>query len=143
MPVDAGGFGSAAQGKSNWVDEPSAGGATGGATEPPKVFAQRLFVHNLDFELAEAELVGEIEAVTKPRSVASAQILSAADGSSRGMAKVRMETAEDAATAVKALNGKVLRGRTLRVNFEEKKAGGGRARGGGRGGGGGRGRGRG
>ena len=136
VPVDAGGFGSAALGKSNWIDEPSSGGAD---AQPPKVFAQRLFIHNLDFEVTEADLVGEIEATTKPRSVAAAQILTGPDGASRGMAKVRMETAEDAAAAVKALNGKQLWGRALRVNFEQKKSGGGRGRGRGRGSGRGRG----
>ena len=117
-------------------DEPSSGGAD---AQPPKVFAQRLFIHNLDFEVTEADLVGEIEATTKPRSVAAAQILTGPDGASRGMAKVRMETAEDAAAAVKALNGKQLWGRALRVNFEQKKSGGGRGRGRGRGSGRGRG----
>ena len=136
VPVDAGGFGSAALGKSNWIDEPSSGGAD---AQPPKVFAQRLFIHNLDFEVTEADLVGEIEATTKPRSVAAAQILTGPNGASRGMAKVRMETAEDAAAAVKALNGKQLWGRALRVNFEQKKSGGGRGRGRGRGSGRGRG----
>ena len=140
VPVDAGGFGSAALGKSNWIDEPSSGGADAG---PPKVFAQRLFVHNLGYEVTEADLVGEIEALTKPRSVAAAQILTGPDGKSRGMAKVRMETVEDAAATVKGLNGKQLWGRALRVNFEEKKSGGGQGRGRGRGGGRGRGAGRG
>eukprot|EP00966_Prymnesium_polylepis_P077561 1796905-Prymnesium_polylepis.1 len=81
VPVDGGGFGSAAKGKTNWVDDPSA------AAEAPKMFAQRLFVHNLDFEMQVEDLIDEIEAVTQPRAVAAAQLLLGPDGSSRGMAK--------------------------------------------------------
>ena len=120
VPVDAGGFGSASQGKTNWVQAPG-GSETGGAE---KVFAQRLFLHNLPFEMTEADLVAEIEACTKLNAVASAQILLSSDGASRGMAKVRMNTAQDAAAAVSFLDGKRLFGRALRVNFEVRPAGG-------------------
>ena len=109
IPVDAGGFGSASLGKVNFVDAPADMDST--ATAVPQYFAQRLFVHNLPFDMEEADLVGEIEAATCPRAVATAQILRAPDGLSRGMAKVSMHTAEAAAAAIEALNGKKVQGR--------------------------------
>jgi len=133
VPVDAGGFGSAALGKSNWVDEPAERSSAAGGAAPKAVFAQRLFIHNLPYEMAEADIGADIERVTRPGAVADVRILRSADGTSRGLAKVRMATEKDAAEAVKALDGKKTGGRALRVNFEER-SGGGRRGGGGRGG---------
>jgi len=92
-------------------------------------------VHNLPYEWGEARLVDEIEACAGRRSVSAAQVLTSADGLSRGMAKVRMETAEAASEAVRSLDGKTLGGRALRVSLEERRdgGGGGVGRGGGRG----------
>jgi len=166
IPVDAGGFGSASLGKVNFVDAPADMESTAAAAVP-QYFAQRLFVHNLPFDMEEADLIGEIEAATSPRSVSTAQIrralcaackcsprrpllspqvstaqiLRAPDGLSRGMAKVSMHTAEAAAAALEALNGKKVQGRALRVNFEERSKAGGRGTARGRGEGRGRGQG--
>lgn len=140
IPVDAGGFGSASLGKVNFVDAPTVTDSTAAAAVP-QYFAQRLFVHNLPFDMEEADLIGEIEAATSPRSVSTAQILRAPDGLSRGMAKVSMHTAEAAAAALEALNGKKVQGRALRVNFEERSKAGGRGTARGRGEGRGRGQG--
>ena len=119
IPVDAGGFGSASIGKVSFVDAVTDMDSTP-AVAVPQYFAQRLFVHNLPFDMEEADLIGEIEAATAPRAVHSAQILRSPDGFSRGMAKVSMHTVEAAAAAIEALNGKKVQGRALRVNFEER-----------------------
>jgi len=139
VPVDGGGFGNADAGKVNWVDEPSSSSSSSSSSSKERqFFAQRLFLHNLPYDMQDVDLVDELEAVTQPHAVASVQLLSRPDGSSRGMAKVRMQSDTAAATAVQALNGKRVWGRELRVNFEEKPTKGGRGKGRGRG----RGRGR-
>lgn len=143
VPIE-GAFGGA-PGQPSWVQPAEAGGGRGGGRGGggrgggggggKRYFAQRLFVHNLPYEWGEARLVDEIEACAGRRSVSAAQVLTSADGLSRGMAKVRMETAEAASEAVRSLDGKTLGGRALRVSLEERRdgGGGGVGRGGGRG----------
>jgi cold-inducible RNA-binding protein len=103
----------------------------------------RLYVGNLSFNTLEDDLVEAFGA--DGRKVTSAQIVMDRDtGRSRGFAFVEMATNEDAQAAIKAMDGKELDGRALRVNeAEERKprtgggCGGGGGGYGGRGGGGG------
>jgi RNA recognition motif-containing protein len=102
----------------------------------------RLYVGNLSFDTAEAELTAAFE--QDGRKVASAQVMIDRDtGRSRGFAFVDMASEADAQAAIKAMNGVQLDGRALRVNeAEERKprsggGGGGGGYGGGGGGGGG------
>ena len=94
----------------------------------------RLFVGNLSFNTADADLVAAFE--KDGRKVSSAQIMLDRDtGRSRGFAFVEMASPEDAQAAIKAMDGVQLDGRALRVNeAEERKP---RSGGGGGGGGGG------
>jgi len=73
-----------------------------------------LYVGNLPFETAEDELRQLFEELGQ---VASVNILrDKYTGKSRGFGFVEMPVSGDAMKAVERLNGKELRGRTLRVN---------------------------
>ena len=100
----------------------------------------RLYVGNLSWDTQEDDLIQAFEA--DGRSVSSATIMTDRDtGRSRGFAFVEMGSEEDAASAIKAMDGVDLDGRALRVNEaqerQERRGGGGGGGGGGRGGGGG------
>jgi RNA recognition motif-containing protein len=105
---------------------------------------KRLYVGNLSFDTTEATLS---EAFSQDnRKVSSVSVMMDRDtGRSRGFAFVEMANDGDAQGAIQAMNGKMLDGRSLRVNEAEERAprsggggGGGGHRGGGGGGGGGR-----
>ena len=111
---------------------------------------KRLFVGNLSFNTMEDELIAAFE--QDGRKVESAHIMVDRDtGRSRGFAFVEMGSDADAQSAIQALNGTDLGGRTLKVNEAMERqprgpggggGGGGGSRGGyGGGGGGGGGRG--
>lgn len=97
--------------------------------------SKRLYVGNLSFETTEDTLTAAFE--RDGRKVASVSIMKDRDtGSPRGFAFVEMVSDGDAQSAIKALDGKDIDGRALRVNVaEERKP---RSGGGGGGGGGGR-----
>jgi RNA recognition motif-containing protein len=80
----------------------------------------RLYVGNLSFNTLEDDLVEAFGA--DGRKVTSAQIVMDRDtGRSRGFAFVEMATNEDAQAAIKAMDGKELDGRALRVNEAEER----------------------
>lgn len=103
----------------------------------------RLYVDNLSFSTTDAAL--EAAFSQDGRQVSSVSVVLDRDtGRSRGFAFVEMANEADAQSAIQALNGAEVDGRTLRVNeAEERKprsgGGGGGFGGGGGGGGGGRG----
>ena len=73
----------------------------------------RLFVGNLSFSLGDNDLR---EAFAEAGEVERAEIVrDRFDGRSRGFGFVEMRTEEDAAVAMRAMNGKELAGRPLRV----------------------------
>ncbi|MCG5053211.1 MAG: RNA-binding protein [Myxococcales bacterium] len=92
----------------------------------------KLFVGNLSFEVGEDELrnvfaeCGDVRSVSVP--------LDRYTNNPRGFAFVEMGSEGESASAIQNLNGRDLRGRTLRVS-EALDRGGGGARGGGGGGG--------
>src|SRR5688500_413105 len=99
----------------------------------------RLYVGNLSFDTTDADLVAAFEQAGV--KVSSAQIMMDRDtGRSRGFAFVEVGSAGDLQAAIKAMDGKQIDGRALRVNeAEERKpksggGGGGGYRGGGGGG---------
>ena len=101
-----------------------------------------MFVGNLSFNTTENDLQ---DAFAAHGTVTEVNLMmDRATGRPRGFGFVTMSTAEEAQTAIAALNGKQLDGRDLTVNIakprEERPAGGGGRReyGGGGGGGGGR-----
>jgi RNA recognition motif-containing protein len=103
------------------------------ATQELAVMGRKLYVGNLPYEVAEADLqalfaqAGSVESVTVMRDQMT--------GRARGFAFVEMSTDEEAQNAIKQLNANEFGGRNLTVNeARPKTAGGG---GGGRGGGGG------
>ncbi len=93
----------------------------------------RLYVGNLSFDTTDASLQAAFE--QGGQKVSSAQIMMDRDtGRSRGFAFVEMASAADAQAAIKAMDGKQVDGRALRVNEAEErkpKAGGGGGYGGG------------
>jgi cold-inducible RNA-binding protein len=99
---------------------------------------KRLFVGNLSFSTTEDGIAAVFE--QNNLKAASVSVVTDRDtGRSRGFAFVEMNSDADAQAAIKALDGKQLDGRPLRVNeAEEKKprGGGGGGFGGGGGGGG-------
>ena len=107
--------------------------------------SNKMFVGNLSFNTTENDLQ---DAFAAHGTVTEVNLMmDRATGRPRGFGFVTMSTAEEAQTAIAALNGKQLDGRDLTVNIakprEERPAGGGGGRreyGGGSGGGGGRGR---
>ncbi|MGB9380377.1 MAG: hypothetical protein WA571_12940 [Candidatus Binatus sp.] len=73
----------------------------------------RLFVGNLSFSLGDGDLR---EAFAEIGGVERAEIVrDRFDGRSRGFGFVEMKTEDDAAVALRAMNGKELAGRPLRV----------------------------
>jgi RNA recognition motif-containing protein len=96
----------------------------------------RLFVGNLSWNTTEESLRAAFAA--DGRAVKSVSLLTDREtGRSRGFGFVEMETPEDAASAIDALNETSLDGRNIRVNeAQERSEGGGGGRGGGGGGGG-------
>lgn len=101
----------------------------------------RLYVGNLPFSVSEQELE---ELFARSGNVVSAGIVTDREtGRSRGFAFIEMETRESAESAIEALNGMQIEGRTLTVNEARPKENRGGGGGGGFGGGGGGGRGRG
>lgn len=87
--------------------------------------AEKLFVGGLPFSVTEERLRETFAAFGV---VQSAEIATGPDGRSRGFGFVEMATPEETETAMRALNGSTLDGRTIRV---EKAVGrGARARGG-------------
>ena len=101
--------------------------------------SKKLYVGNLSWSTTEAELKDLFE---QHGTVTSVSVITDREtGRSRGFAFVEMDPA-DADTAMQALDGQELGGRSLRVNEanERRGGGGGGYRGGGGGGGGGRGR---
>lgn len=89
----------------------------------------RLFVGNLSFDTTETSLKSAFAAGGHP--VVSATVVSdRTTGRSRGFAFVEMSSAEGAAAAIAALDGKQVEGRALRVSVaEEKRPSGGRGEG--------------
>jgi len=95
--------------------------------------AKKLYVGNLSFEVNDGDLSKMFETYGR---VASAQIIMDRDtGRSKGFGFVEMETDAEAQSAIAALNGQQVGGRTLTVNEARPKT-----EGGGRGGSGGGGR---
>jgi RNA recognition motif-containing protein len=97
---------------------------------------KKLYVGNLPFSATEDELRALFE---QHGDVASVNVITDRDtGRSRGFAFVEMSDASAAEAAMRALDGKDMGGRSLRVNeAQERRGGGGGGGGGGRGGGGG------
>jgi cold-inducible RNA-binding protein len=96
---------------------------------------KKLYVGNLSFQCTEAELTEAFSA--HGRVTSAAVVMDRETGRSRGFAFVEMETEEAAQAAVKAMDGRELGGRTLRVNVakpREDRGGGGGGYGGGGGG---------
>ncbi len=98
--------------------------------------SKKLYVGNLPFSATEAEL----RSLFEPHGeIASVNIITDREtGRARGFAFVEMEDARGAEAAMRALDGREMGGRPLRVNEAQDK----RSGGGGGGGGGGYGRGR-
>jgi RNA recognition motif-containing protein len=97
---------------------------------------KKLYVGNLSYSVTDASLR---EMFQPHGAVASAQVIMDRDtGRSKGFGFVEMESAQEAQTAIGAMNGKELEGRALTVNEARPKESGG-GRGGSGGGGGGRG----
>jgi RNA recognition motif-containing protein len=98
----------------------------------------KLYVGNLSFNTTEESLRAFFE--SDGRRVEEVAIITDRDtGRPRGFAFVTMGSPDDAQSAVEALNGRQLDGRTLTVNEARAKTGGGDRGGFGGGGGGGRG----
>ncbi len=92
---------------------------------------KRIYVGNMSFDTTEDTLVAAFE--QDGRKVASVSIVTDRDtGRPRGFAFVEMDTEADASSAIAALDGTELNGRTLKVNEAQER----RPRGGGDGGGG-------
>jgi RNA recognition motif-containing protein len=91
--------------------------------------AQKLFVGGLSFSTSSERLR---EVFAQAGTVASAAVVMDRDtGRSRGFGFVEMATGEDAEAAVRALNGRDVDGRTLKVEIANSPGSGG-SRGGGR-----------
>lgn len=106
-------------------------------TKEPSV-GKKLYVGNLSYSMRDSELQ---ELFAACGSVMSAQVIMDRDsGRSKGFGFVEMESDEEAASAITALNGKEVDGRALTVNEARPKTegggggGGGGSRGGSRGG---------
>jgi len=90
----------------------------------------RLFVGNLDYSLAEADLRSAFEPYGSIRSATI--VTDRMTGQARGFGFVEYDNAADAQRAIEALDGQVLNGRTLNVTIaRERPAGGPRGGGGG------------
>ncbi|HVJ15797.1 MAG TPA: RNA-binding protein [Polyangiaceae bacterium] len=94
--------------------------------------ANRLYVGNLSFSSNDQSLR---DAFSAHGEVVDVQVISdRMTGQSRGFGFVTMGSQEQAQSAISAMSGADLDGRTLRVNEAEERSGGGRSGGGGRGG---------
>jgi RNA recognition motif-containing protein len=93
---------------------------------PEAIMAHKLFIGGLAFSTSTDRLR---ELFTQAGVVESAAVVTDRDtGNSRGFGFVEMATAEEAAEAVKQLNGKEVDGRTLKVELANSTgAGGGRS----------------
>ncbi len=91
--------------------------------------SKKLYVGNLAFQTSEDGLQSAFEDYGNVVSVA---IITDRDtGRSRGFGFVEMDSAEDAAEAIRQLDGRDLDGRNLRVNeAQERQRNGGQSRGG-------------
>jgi RNA recognition motif-containing protein len=98
---------------------------------------KKLYVGNLAYGISDSDL----EQLFAPHgTVQSAQVIMDRDtGRSKGFGFVEMGSDQEAQTAIQALNGKEVDGRSLTVNEARPKESGGGRGGGGGGGGGGRG----
>ena len=93
---------------------PPPASASCGARAVAKVdLACRLFVLNLAWSTSEGELWEHIAGELASGAVCSVVILRWADGRSRGVAKVVMQSPAAAVAAIESLNGKELGGRPL------------------------------
>lgn len=81
----------------------------------------RVYVHNLPFEVSWQDLKDHMKAAGP---VTRADIITKADGSSKGCGLVEFATPKGAATAIRTLNDSVLQGRQILVR-EDREAGGG------------------
>src|SRR5687768_2436898 len=104
--------------------------------------SNRLYVGNLSYNTAQADLEAAFAAVGEVREVAIPT--DRETGRPRGFAFVTMGSASEASAAIAQLNGSILDGRTIKVNEAQERqprggGGGGGGGGYGRGGGGGRG----
>lgn len=90
---------------------------------------KKLYVGNLPYSTADNELAAMFEV---HGTVQSAQVIMDRDtGRSKGFGFVEMNSADDAQTAIKAMNGKDIDGRSLTVNEarpREERSGGGAPR---------------
>lgn len=94
--------------------------------------ANRLYVGNLSFSSSDQTLR---DAFSAHGEVLDVHVVSdRVTGQSRGFGFVTMGSHEQAQSAISAMSGADLDGRTLRVNEAEERSGGGRSGGGGRGG---------
>ena len=97
--------------------------------------SNKLYVGNLSYELGDKELE---QLFSKHGTVTSAKVITDRDsGQSKGFGFVEMSNPSEAKTAIDALNGVEMGGRSLTVNEARPKAPGGGGGGGGYGGGGG------
>lgn len=88
----------------------------------------RVYVHNLAFEVTWQDLKDHMKTAG---AVTRADLITRADGSSKGCGLVEFATARDAANAIRTLNDSVLRGRPILVREDREAAGGGVASAGG------------
>lgn len=80
---------------------------------------KKIFVGNLSWKTSEEQLKNHFEAFGK---VVSAKIVTdQMTGKSKGFGFVEMETAADAETAIRELNGKPLVDRNLRVSLAQER----------------------
>lgn len=94
--------------------------------------SKRLYVGNLPYNLTEADLR---DVFAESGNVAEVKVvLDRETGRPRGFAFVEMSTDEEAANAIKILNGREVQGRAMNVSEARERAGGGGGGGGGRGG---------
>jgi RNA recognition motif-containing protein len=94
--------------------------------------SKRLYVGNLPYSLTEADLR---DVFAESGNVAEVKVvLDRETGRPRGFAFVEMATDEEAATAIKVLNGREVQGRAMNVSEARERSGGGGGGGGGRGG---------
>lgn len=98
---------------------------------------RKLYIGNLGFDVTNQELQDEFGAIGPCESVS---VITERDtGRSRGFAFVEMASNADAQKAIQELNGREIKGRSIRVSeANERSGGGGGGRSGGGGGGGGR-----
>jgi cold-inducible RNA-binding protein len=96
-----------------------------------EVMTMKIYVGNLSFEATEQDLKdafgahGQVETATIVKDTFS--------GRSRGFGFIEMSNEAEARTAISALNGKEIKGRTVKVNEAISKSDGRRGEGGGRG----------